>query len=60
MRSTEYTTEELSIIVEALDNISVINEQASELLEEMSAELEERLEMEPMDFDDCAGGACKL
>lgn len=52
MRSTEYTTEELSIIVEALDNISVINEGASELLEEMSAELEERVEMESMEVCD--------
>ena len=60
MRSTEFTTEELGVIVDALDNLSAIREDAADLLEELQPELEERLEMEGMDFNECTGGACTL
>mgnify|MGYP001056832787 CR=1 FL=1 len=52
MRSTEFTTEELGVIVDALDNLSAIREDAADLLDELQAELEERLEMESMEAQD--------
>lgn len=58
MRSTEFTTEELGVIVCGLESLT--GTEVEELHEELNAELEERLEMESMDFNDCAGGACKL
>jgi len=54
----ELTTEELSMICKALDY--TCEEKCELLCLRLTQVLQEAEELESLDFDDCAGGACKL
>jgi len=58
----DLTTAELGILVDVFNRAGVAADGSAEgslrtLIEQLHSE---RLELESMDFDDCAGGACKL
>ena len=58
----DLTTAELGILVDVSDRAGVVADGTAEgtlrkIVEQLHSE---RLELESMDFDDCAGGACKL
>ena len=58
----DLTTTELGILVEVFDRAGVAADGTAEgtLRKQIGQAHSERLELESMDFDDCAGGACKL
>lgn len=58
----DLTTAELGILVEVFERAGVAADGTAEgtLRKQIEQVHAERLELESMDFDDCAGGACKL
>ena len=60
----ELSNEEIKILHGLLDEVVYIGackvEGVDDLLDRFTALLEEVKELESLDFDDCAGGACKL
>lgn len=58
----DLTTAELGILVDVFDRAGVAADSSAEgtLRKQIEQAHYERLELESMDFDDCAGGACKL
>ena len=58
----DLTTAELAILVDVFDRAGVAADSSAEgtLRKQIEQAHSERLELESMDFDDCAGGACKL
>lgn len=58
----DLTTAELAVLLEVFDRAGVIADTSVEgrLREQVEQLHSDRLELESMDFDDCAGGACKL
>ena len=58
----DFTTDELGILVSVFERAGVAEDGSAEgsLLKVIKGAYSERMELESMDFDDCAGGACKL
>lgn len=58
----DLTTQELELLVSVFKRANVVEDDSAEglLLRLINTTHSERLELESMDFDDCAGGACKL
>ena len=58
----DFTTDELGILVSVFERAGVAEDGSTEgsLLKVIKSAHSERMELESMDFDDCAGGACKL
>ena len=58
----DFTTDELGILVSVVERAGVAEDGSAEgsLLKVIKGAHAERMELESMDFDDCAGGACKL
>jgi|GEM_PF-546876 len=58
----DLTTAELAVLLDVFDRAGVIADASVEgsLRQQVEQLHSDRLELESMDFDDCAGGACKL
>jgi len=58
----DFTLDELNALVDVFGraNLSSADTQANALFKRVKVAQAEREELESMDFDDCAGGACKL
>lgn len=58
----DFTLDELTALVDVFNraNLSEVEAVALDLQKRVSQALEQRQELESLDFDDCLGGACKL
>ena len=58
----DLTTDELATLVSVFERAGVSADDSAEgqLFSQVKGLHEERVELESLDFDDCAGGACKL
>lgn len=58
----DLTTEELATLLGVFGRAGVLLDGSEEgrLFAQVKSLHEERVELESLDFDDCAGGACKL
>jgi len=58
----DLTTDELAVLISVFEQAGVADDDSAQgrLFQLIKTSHSERLELESMDFDDCAGGACKL
>ncbi|MBT3144730.1 hypothetical protein Q4583_07345 [Neptunomonas phycophila] len=58
----DFTLDELNVLVDVFNRagLATTETQANALFDRVKVAQSEREELESMDFDDCAGGACKL
>jgi hypothetical protein len=61
-KMNDLTTDELGVLVSVFERAGIAEDGSVEgtLFKLVKSTHSERLELESMDFDDCAGGACKL